>query len=115
VRKLAERSIRSTDSIRQIIAGVQEETNATIMATHLGARQARDVGELMTATTAMLEDAILATQQQKSAAEQVAAAIADIRGAADRLASEQTQRATASERLENLVDELEAALANGSD
>jgi methyl-accepting chemotaxis protein len=115
VRKLAERSIRSTDSIRQIIAGVQEETNATIMATHLGARQAREVGELMTSTTAMLEDAILATQQQKSAAEQVAAAIGDIRGAADRLASEQSQRAKASERLENLVDELESALTNGSD
>jgi methyl-accepting chemotaxis protein len=115
VRKLAERSIRSTDSIRQIIAGVQEETNATIMATHLGARQAREVGELMTSTTAMLEDAILATQQQKSAAEQVAAAIGDIRGAADRLASEQSQRAKASERLENLVDELESALTSGSD
>ena len=32
VRKLAERSIRSTDSIREIIAAVQNETNATIMA-----------------------------------------------------------------------------------
>ena len=36
VRKLAERSIRSTDSIREIIAGVQDETNATIMATEQG-------------------------------------------------------------------------------
>src|SRR5204863_354648 len=46
VRKLAERSIRSTESIREIIAGVQDETNATIMATEQGAKQAREVGDL---------------------------------------------------------------------
>ena len=33
VRKLAERSVHSTDSISVIITGVQDETNATIMAT----------------------------------------------------------------------------------
>jgi methyl-accepting chemotaxis protein len=33
VRKLAERSMHSTESIREIITGVQDETNATIMAT----------------------------------------------------------------------------------
>ena len=36
VRKLAERSIRSTESIREIITAVQDETNATIMATERG-------------------------------------------------------------------------------
>ncbi len=44
VRKLAERSIHSTESIREIIAAVQDETNATIMATEQGAKQAREVG-----------------------------------------------------------------------
>src|SRR5438132_14021680 len=39
VRKLAERSVRSTDSIRQIIASVQDETNATILANQQGTRQ----------------------------------------------------------------------------
>jgi methyl-accepting chemotaxis protein len=33
VRKLAERSAASTNSIREIISGVQNETNATITAT----------------------------------------------------------------------------------
>ncbi len=47
VRKLAERSVHSTDSISVIITGVQDETNATIMATEQGTRQAREVGELM--------------------------------------------------------------------
>ena len=65
MRKLAERSIRSTDAIREIIAGVQDETNATIMATEQGARQAREVGELMGSTADVLEQTIRATEQQK--------------------------------------------------
>jgi Methyl-accepting chemotaxis protein (MCP) signalling domain len=117
VRKLAERSIESTDSIREIIDAVQAETNATIMATEQGTRQAREVGELMTSTTGMLEESILATQQQKSAADQVAQAIVQIRVAADQLAAEQTQRAATSERVEELVTELDQTLqgvsANG--
>src|SRR5438132_8456357 len=114
VRKLAERSIRSTESIREIIGGVQDETNATIMATEQGTRQAREVGELMASTATMLEESILATQQQKSAADQVAAAIVQIREAADQLAAEQTQRVATSERLEQLTEELESVLTGGA-
>jgi len=110
VRKLAERSLHSTESIRQIIASVQDETNATIMATEQGTRQAREVGELMTSTTSMLEESILATQQQKSAADQVATAIIQIRAAADQLAAEQTQRAATSARVEQLVGDLRSSL-----
>ena len=112
VRKLAERSIRSTESIREIITAVQDETNATIMATEQGSKQVRDVGELMTSTAAMLEESILATQQQKSAADQVAAAIVQVRVAADQLAAEQEQRATTAGRVEELVGELEGTLAS---
>jgi methyl-accepting chemotaxis protein len=110
VRKLAERSVHSTGSISVIITGVQDETNATIMATEQGTRQAREVGELMAATATMLEESILATQQQKSAADQVDTAIQQIREAADQLASEQTQWAATAERLETLVIELDSAL-----
>jgi methyl-accepting chemotaxis protein len=111
VRKLAERSMHSTESIREIIASVQDETNATILATEQGTRQAREVGELMASTGTMLEESILATQQQKSAADQAATAIVQIRAAADQLAAEQTQRAATSERVEQLVGELESTLA----
>jgi EAL domain-containing protein (putative c-di-GMP-specific phosphodiesterase class I)/methyl-accepting chemotaxis protein len=110
VRKLAERSVRSTESIREIIAGVQDETNATIMATEQGIRQAREVGELMSSTATMLEESILATQQQKSAADQVGRAIQQIRQAADHLAAEQVERAAAAERLEGLVTEIGGAM-----
>ncbi len=110
VRKLAERSVHSTDSISVIITGVQDETNATIMATEQGTRQAREVGELMASTATMLEESILATQQQKSAADQVDSAIQQIRDAADRLAVEQTQWSATALRLDGLVGELDNAL-----
>jgi methyl-accepting chemotaxis protein len=114
VRKLAERSMDSTESIRQIIASVQDETNSTIMATEQGTRQAREVGELMSSTATMLDESILATQQQKSAADQVAAAIVQIRASADQTAAEQTQRAVTSRRVDELVAELEHSLEHGA-
>ncbi|MHB8468900.1 MAG: methyl-accepting chemotaxis protein [Gaiellaceae bacterium] len=113
VRKLAERSIRSTDSIREIIGAVLDETNATIMATEQGTRQAREVGELMGSTAGMLEESILATQQQKSAADQVAAAMAQIRESADQLAAEQEQRVDTAVRVEELIGHLERTLWGG--
>jgi hypothetical protein len=111
VRKLAERSLRSTESISVIVAGVRDETNATIMATEQGTRQAREVGDLMTSTATMLDDSLLAAQQQKTAADQVDAAILQIRQGADQLASDLAQRAATAERLETLVDEIEAVLS----
>jgi methyl-accepting chemotaxis protein len=110
VRKLAERSVQSAGSISVIITGVQNETNATIMATEQGMRQAREVGEMMASTAIMLDESILATQQQKSAADQVDSASQQIREAADQLAAEQTQWSATAGRLEALVDELETTL-----
>ena len=114
VRKLAERSLRSTESISVIVAGVRDETNATIMATEQGTRQAREVGDLMTSTATMLEESLLAAQQQKTAADQADASILQIRQGADQLATAQSQRASTAERLESLVDEIENALRVGS-
>jgi methyl-accepting chemotaxis protein len=58
----------------------------------------------------MLDESILATQQQKSAADQVAVAIVQIRASADQSAAEHTQRAATSRRVEQLVGELERSL-----
>jgi methyl-accepting chemotaxis protein len=110
VRKLAERSIRSTESIREIITAVQDETNATIMATEQGAKQAREVGELMHSTAEVLDESIRATDQQKEAASQVAGAMVEIRTAAEQLATEQQERAASAARVEELVEELETVL-----
>jgi methyl-accepting chemotaxis protein len=97
VRKLAERSIRSTEEIREIIVAAQDETNATIMATERGARQAREVGELMGSTSVVLEESLRATEQQREAAEQVSVAMVQIRTAAEQLAGEQQQRTLTAE------------------
>jgi len=110
VRKLAERSVRSIESIREIISGVQDETNATIVATEQGIGQAREVAELMASTATMLDGSLLAAQQQKSAADQVDSAIRQIRQAADQLAAEQGKRSAAAERLEALVEEISSVL-----
>ena len=110
VRKLAERSVASTDSIREIITAVQDETNATIMAAEQGSQGTREVADLMTSTSAMLAESIVATQQQKSAADQVDVAIQQISQAADSLAAEQAQRAGTADRLEELVAEIEEGL-----
>jgi methyl-accepting chemotaxis protein len=112
VRKLAERSIRSTESIREIITAVQDETNATIMATEQGAKQARGVGELMRSTSDVLDESIRATDQQKEAAGQVSGAMIEIRSAAEQLAAEQQGRAASAAEVEQLVGALEAVLAD---
>jgi len=121
VRKLAERSVRSTESIHEIVAAVQDETNATILATEQGTRQAREVGELMRSTVDVLDESIRATDQQKEAAEQVAGAMVEIRTAAEQLATDQRERTVAAERVDGLVEDLERNLvdlaavgANGS-
>ena len=111
VRKLAERSLGSTEAIREIVNAIQSETNATIMATEQGTRQAAEVAALMEETAGMLDESILSTQQQKSAVDQVAEAIMQIRDAADELTADQDERAATAERVEQLVHELEQTLA----
>ena len=110
VRKLAERSLASTENIRSIIGGVRDQTNATILATEQGLKHAHEVGELMTETSTALEEAILATQQQKSAADQVSDAMIQIRQAAHLLVTEQEQRVATAEQIEALVSDLERSL-----
>jgi methyl-accepting chemotaxis protein len=110
VRKLAERSMESTESIRGIVSAIQAETNATILATEQGTFQTREVAGLMVRTGEMLENSLLSIQQQSSAVEQVAAAMIQIRAAADQLASDQQERLAESDRAEELVADVVATL-----
>jgi hypothetical protein len=91
IRKLAERTMRSTESIRQIAAGIQEKSNSTILAT---------------------ENSMAATDHQKEAAEQAATTMVEIRSAAEQLAAEQQQRAGTAGRVDDLVHTLEGTLAH---
>lgn len=110
VRKLAERSMRSTESIAEIIGSFKDETNATIMATEQGDRQARAVGELMATTATALGESIRATDQQRDAANQVSGTMVEIRAAVEQLSAEQNQRAATAERLEGMIAELRKLL-----
>ncbi len=89
VRKLAERTVHSTESISQIATGIQEKSNSTILAT---------------------EQSMAATDNQKDAAAQAASTMVEIRRAAEQLAAEQQLRAGTSERVEELVRTLEQTL-----
>ncbi len=110
VRKLAERSVRSTQSIRDIVASVQHKTNATILATERGSQQASEVVNLMRSTGVELQDSLRVTHQQTEAAGQVALAMTDIRTAAQQLSAEQDQRLETTERVETLSRELSELL-----
>jgi methyl-accepting chemotaxis protein len=111
VRKLAERSIRSTAEIREIVTAIQDETNATIMATEQGTKQAREVGELMGSTADVLAESLQATQQQKEAAAEVSSAMVQIRIAAEHLAGEQQQRSEMAEGVNRTISKLDEELA----
>jgi hypothetical protein len=110
VRKLAERSIRSTASIREIVGDVQDKTNATILATERGSRHADEVVELMRSTGHELDESLLATAQQREAAEQVAVAMGEIRSAALQLSTEQEQSLRTTEQVERTSQELRELL-----
>jgi len=106
VRKLAERSIRSTASIREIVAELQDKTNATILATERGSKHADEVVELMRATGQELDESLVATTHQREAAEQVAVAMGEIGRAAQQLSTEQAQSLRTTERVELTAQEL---------
>jgi hypothetical protein len=91
IRKLAERTMRSTESIRHIATGIQEKSNSTILAT---------------------ENSMAATDHQKEAAEQAASTMVEIRSAAEQLAAEQQQRAGTADRVDDLVHALEDTLTH---
>ncbi len=110
IRKLAERSGRSTESIREIITRVQDATNATILATERGAQQAGEIATLMHSSTSDLEDSLRAAEQQRAATEQVAVALGGIRGAVQQLSTEQDGRVATTQQVEDLTGDLATLL-----
>src|SRR5579875_918413 len=111
VRRLAERSSSSAESVGAIIAAVRDEANATIMATGQGARRAREVGEMMTSTAARIAQSVQAADDEQAANQQVVAAVQQIREAAEQLAADQARWVADSDRLEALMAELAGDLA----
>ncbi len=112
VRKLAERSAASAQSIREIVGAIQAETEATIAATGAGSARTRAVRILMEETAALLDASISATGEQSAAAAQVAAAMAGIREATWQLTADQERSRETTERVEEIVSELDELMGH---
>ena len=113
VANLAERSVRSIDSIAGLVAGVRDETSATVMATEQGTRQVDEVRKLMESTLGMLRGSIDTANQQKSATAELDGELQQIRAATDRIAADQMQRTATAKRLATLAEEITAVLHSG--
>jgi methyl-accepting chemotaxis protein len=125
VRKLAERAQESTGQIQSIVAQIQAETNATILASEEGAREvhagaalARDVVDalerisgMVDETTTAAQEISIATQQQRSASEQVVAAMSQVADVSRQYAVGSQQTATSAAELTTLSDRLREEIA----
>lgn len=122
VKKLAQRSAAATREVRTVIAQVQAATNAAVMATEDGlketekgvqmAHQSGDANEdiiQMVERTAQLANAIsLATQQQRTASEQVVATMREIAQVTRQSAATSQQASRAASDLSDIAHELRA-------
>lgn len=111
VRKLADRSLKSSDEIREIVQTIQQETTATVFATEQGTRQVREVAELMHNTAEMVSTSLRDTEHQQDAAERVAAAVSQIRSSAEQVLADREQHLEAAREIAARADELAAILA----
>ena len=125
VRKLAERAQQSTGQISAIVAEIQSETAATILASEEGAKEVRTGSELargvvdalerissmVDETTTAAKEISVATQQQRSASDQVVAAMTQVSDVSRQYAVGSKQSAAAASELNNLAAELRLAIA----
>ena len=124
VRKLAERAQESTGQIQAIVAEIQAETNATILASEQGAKEvqsgaalARDVVDalerisgMVDETTTAAKEISIATQQQRSASDQVVSAMTQVSDVSRQYAVGSKQAAAAAAELNVLAAELRSSI-----
>jgi len=125
VRKLAERAQESTGQIQAIVAQIQSETNATILASEEGTREVRHGSELardvvdalerisgmVDETTTAAKEISIATQQQRSASDQVVSAMTQVSDVSRQYVVGSKQSAAAAAQLNELAAELRASIA----
>lgn len=125
VRKLAERAQESTGQIQAIVAQIQTEANATILASeegakdvHVGGELAREVVDALERISGMVDETTtaareisIATQQQRSASDQVVAAMSQVSSVSRQYAVGSKQSAAAAAQLNVLAAELRASIA----
>jgi methyl-accepting chemotaxis protein len=114
VRRLAERSKGSAGDIASIVAAVQGETNATVMAMEKGAKQMQQGLMLLDAVTDANGQVRLTTQQQRSATAQVVETMEQLMDASRQVSATAQQIAGAAGNLADLAGNLETTAATAS-
>jgi len=110
VRKLAERSTDSTKDIRSLITEIQSETNAVVLGMESATKAVLKGLEQVGQTSTVIKGISLATQQQKSSAEQVAQAIRNVEIVTKEFAASTKQTASSSEQLTQLAEDLKKSI-----
>lgn len=110
VRKLAERSSESTGEIRQFINEIQAETSSTIMGIEESTKWVAKGLEMMLDTTKSAKEISLATNQQKSASEQVVLAVKSIDAVTKQFAATTKQMAQSAVELNKLSQTFESVI-----
>lgn len=125
VRKLAERAQQATGRIQAIVGEIQGETSSTIMASEEGAKEVRAgtalargvvdalerISGMVDETTTAAKEISIATQQQRSASDQVVAAMTQVSDVSRHYAVGSRQSAAAAAQLNTLAAELRASIA----
>ena len=114
VRRLAERSKASAGEIAAIIEGIQNETNATVMAMEKGAKQMQASLALLAAVADGSAQVGLTTQQQRSATSQVVETMEQLSDVSRQVSDTASQIADASANLATLAANLERTAAASS-
>jgi methyl-accepting chemotaxis protein len=128
VRKLAERARLSTKQIREIVAQIQGETQSTIVASDEGAKDVRAgstltrgvvealerISGMVDETTTAAKEISIATQQQRSASDQVVAAMTSVSDVSRQYASGSRAAAAAAAQLTTLAEDLRSSIAQFS-
>ncbi|MFC1496557.1 methyl-accepting chemotaxis protein [Candidatus Margulisiibacteriota bacterium] len=111
IRKLAEKSTESTGEIRHLITEIQAETNSAIMGVEESTSWVTKGVEMVQDTTQKAKEIGIATQQQKSAADQVVSAMKNIDQVTRQFVASTKQTAASTEELNKLAEGLKQAIA----
>lgn len=110
VRKLSERSGESTKEIRTLITEIQAETNAAVMGVEESTKEVDKGLGLVKESVNQTKEIMLATAQQKSAADQVVIAMKNIDQVVKQFVTTTKQNAAAASQLDKQAEKMKKTI-----
>jgi methyl-accepting chemotaxis protein len=124
VRKLAERAQESTAQIQGLVTEIQAYTQTTVLASEAGTREANRgvevagaassaldrIAQMVDSTTTAVSEISVATQQQRSASDQVVQAMSQVADMAQAFAAGSQQTSGSAAEITELAGEFSAAI-----